>query len=145
MRRRHFCSGIANTASFNILLWSKIYKMRRRHFCPGIAHTAFQRGSSLRRREKIQVIVWMSTNDKKLEPPFPLPGAPKTAETARFRPSAGKTEWTAATPLKFRLEKLLYRINLSKTWVVFIDIVECRCCILQHNTFSFFLSSSQDY
>ena len=28
---------------------------------------------------------------------------------------------------------------------MFIDIVECRCCILQHNTFSFFLSSSQDY
>ena len=34
--------------------------------------------------------------------PFWAPSAQKTAETARFGPSAGKTESTAATPPKFR-------------------------------------------
>ena len=34
--------------------------------------------------------------------PFWPPRARKTAETARFGPSAGKTESTAATPPKFR-------------------------------------------
>ena len=34
--------------------------------------------------------------------PFWAPRDRKTAETARFRPSAGKTESTAATPPKFR-------------------------------------------
>ena len=38
-----------------------------------------------------------------MAPPFWPPRARKTAETARFGPSAGKTESTAATPPKFRL------------------------------------------
>ena len=39
--------------------------------------------------------------------PFWPPRARKTAETARFGPSAGKTESTAATPPKFRSFYLL--------------------------------------
>ena len=37
-----------------------------------------------------------------MTPPFWPPRARKTAETAHFGPSAGKTESTAATPPKFR-------------------------------------------
>jgi len=37
----------------------------------------------------------------KVTAPFWAPRAQKTAETARFGPSAGKTESTAATPPKF--------------------------------------------
>ena len=37
-----------------------------------------------------------------MDAPFWPPRARKTAETARFGPSAGKTESTAATPPKFR-------------------------------------------
>ena len=36
-----------------------------------------------------------------MTPPFWAPRGQKTAETARFGPSAGKTESTAATPPKF--------------------------------------------
>ena len=43
----------------------------------------------------------------KVEPPFRPPGAPKTAETDRFRPSAGKNESTAATYQKYELFLLI--------------------------------------
>ena len=39
----------------------------------------------------------------KVNVPFLAPGAQKTAETARFGPSMGKTESTPATAPKFRL------------------------------------------
>merc|ERR1711989_70126 len=39
---------------------------------------------------------------QKVTPPFWPPRARKTAETAHFGPSVGKTESTAATPPKFR-------------------------------------------